>query len=426
MLSMKGRYSPFAIAFRASHEQLNPWHRLSGRIIYSFLILHAVWYMNFFIQAGVLRARLTSLVPLLGVGAFLLLTLLVSSSLAIVRRWSYAVFFVLHLSIGVVILPVLFFHASPLRLYTTEALALFVLDLVARKLDTIQGFATLTLLPDTKLLKVTIPLPPSKVRRFTSVPGQHVYLSIPPASTPSGSKFPSIHDLLFNPFTVAEATPDSVSLVLRTLHGPTTKTLKGLAKLTKAKPPINLEGPYGVAESFPNLATEFDRVLLVAGGIGATFILPIYRQIVSFSTGDGFGSTKIEMIWSMRSNAEAAWSTVPEGVELLKSDDRVKMFFTGVDIDHGHISPPTPGLEDGSIELADLTTEEQATLLPSSGSGRPDLGQIVDRTFRYGEHERVAVLVCGPAGMAEELREHVGRWVARGRYVWWHDESFGW
>ena len=64
--------------------------------------------------------------------------------------------------------------------------------------------------------------------------------------------------------------------------------------------------------------------------------------------------------------------------------------------------------------------------LLSGGMERPDLGKIVDEVFRAGNEERVAVLVCGPARMARELRKHVGKWVGRGREVWFHDESFGW
>lgn len=92
----------------------------------------------------------------------------------------------------------------------------------------------------------------------------------------------------------------------------------------------------------------------------------------------------------------------------------------------------------GSLELQDWNGAEQETLLQAGASdngdgtgnitetGRPDLRAIVDRTFRHGDHERVAVLVCGPAGMAKELRAHVDTWVTRGRDVWWHDEAFGW
>jgi hypothetical protein len=62
----------------------------------------------------------------------------------------------------------------------------------------------------------------------------------------------------------------------------------------------------------------------------------------------------------------------------------------------------------------------------AGGRERPDLRKIVDGTFRHGNEERVAVLVCGPKQMARELREQVGRWVKKGRDVYFHDESFGW
>jgi len=35
------------------------------------------------------------------------------------------------------------------------------------------------------------------------------------------------------------------------------------------------------------------------------------------------------------------------------------------------------------------------------------------------------VFVCGPAGMGRQVRKDVGRWVQRGRRVYWHAEEFG-
>src|ERR1700712_4809217 len=81
MLSMKSLYSPLAFAFQSSHEELNPWHRLSGRIIYFLLLNHACWYMNFFVRAGVLYVRLTALVVIIGITAFSLLTVIATTSL---------------------------------------------------------------------------------------------------------------------------------------------------------------------------------------------------------------------------------------------------------------------------------------------------------------------------------------------------------
>lgn len=57
---------------------------------------------------------------------------------------------------------------------------------------------------------------------------------------------------------------------------------------------------------------------------------------------------------------------------------------------------------------------------------RPDLKAVVDERFGHDAYENVAVLVCGPRGMGKALRKEVGRWVKRGREVFWHEEGFGW
>jgi ferredoxin-NADP reductase len=421
---MKSLYSPLAIAFSASHEQLNPYHRVSGRIIYTFLVLHASFYMNFFVQAGLVKIRLSQLVPLLGLVAFTLVTILATTSLARVRRWSYRAFFVLHLTIAVSILPLLFFHAKPIRLYVSEALFLFVVDITARKVDTVTGFSRITSIPETNLVKLVIPIPPSKIQRFRKVPGQHVYLSIPPESTPMTTSLPSIHDLLFNPYTVADVSSTDITIVLRTLHGPTSTALKHLTKLSKARPGLNIEGPYGGSQTFPNFTAEFDRVLLFAGGVGATFILPIFNHITSSTPYKEPGCCKVDMIWSMRSKAEAAWIKTTGYPDVL-DDDRVKIYITGAEAEVSPKSLAKPGPKDGSVEMDDLRTIERPGRV-RGGHTRPNLKDIIDTTFREGSDGHVAVLVCGPAEMAQELREHVGRWVGAGRSVWWHDETFGW
>jgi hypothetical protein len=425
MLSMKSPYSPLAIAFGSSHEHLNAYHRISGRIIYCFLVLHATFYLNFFAQLGVLQARLTHRVPFLGALSITLLTLLASTSLASIRGWSYRVFFVFHLTIAVSLMPILFFHAPPLRFYSMEALALFVIDIILRKLDTVTAASKITSVEHTNLVKLASPIPASKIGRFKAAPGQHVYLSIPPESVQSKIPLLSIHQLLYNPFTVADVSPKGILLVLRTLHGPTTITLKQLTKLPAIDPGINIEGPYGVARRFPNFAAEFDRILLVAGGVGATFILPIYHQITSGMGNEGLSASRVELVWAMRSISEASWVANTEYANVIDGDDRLKIYVTGAESGSSEAPEAVAGPEDGSVELEDLLQTKQPGKV-TGGYTRPNLRSIVDNTFRHGLEERVAVLVCGPAEMARELRENVGRWVAQGRNVWWHDESFGW
>lgn len=426
---MKSIYSPLALIFRASHEELNAWHRILGRIIYGLLFCHATWYFNFFIIAGLLQTRLKAPVVIIGLLGFTMLTMLSSTSLEAVRRWSYRVFFVAHLIIGVSLMPLLFFHANPLRIYVVEALALFIVDIVCRKLDTVTSFATITQVPKTKLIKMTIPVPPSKIGRFAAAPGQHVYLQIPPESTPPHTKSFSIHELCYNPFTVASVSPanSTVTLVLRCLHGPTSTALSALTSLSKAKPPINIEGPLGSSRRFLNLARDFDRILLVAGGVGATFTLPVYTFVKEQLVAEGKSPDRVTFTWSLRSTHEATWARDLESSAL--DDENLRIFLTSGHTAEGNRGDETLLPADGSVEMSDLHSggggEEGKVKL--AGRERPDLRMIVDGVFRLGREEKVAVLVCGPASMVRELRTHVGRWVVdKGRDVWWHDESFGW
>lgn len=423
MLPLKSPYSPLAIAFRSSHEQLNAYHRITGRIIYCFLLLHVTFYLNFFAQHGILEKKFKQLVPILGALSITLVTVLAITSMASIRRWSYRVFFVFHIAIAISIVPILFLHAPPLRLYGGEAIAILTIDILLRRLNTVTAVSRITMIEHTELVGLASPIPESKISRFKAAPGQHVYLSIP-SSIQFSVPLLSIHQLLFNPFTVAGVSPREILLVLRAQHGPTTTALKQLARLPSTNVSINIEGPYGASRQFPNFTAEFERILLVAGGVGATFILPFYHQITTEMGNEGFSTSKVELVWSMRSMAEANWVTDTKYANIFNGSDRVKIYVTGIESRSSVSRTAVAGHEDVSIEMEDLLRIQPDHV--RGGLMRPNLKSIVDKTFHHGLEERVAILVCGPAGMARELREHVGDWIAKGRSVWWHDESFGW
>lgn len=229
--------------------------------------------------------------------------------------------------------------------------------------------------------------------------------------------------MCFNPFTIASVAEDgkSLQLVLRMLHGPTSDMLKRLSKLPKADPPLQIDGPYGSAAHFPDLAS-FDRILLVAGGVGATFCLPVYRQTRADVNELGGSTNKVQFIWSMRAASEAGWATsTPESETVdIKSlaKEGIQLCITGLE------NPVQP--TNGSIDLLDLTLQQNGNTVDKPGSRRPDIKKIVDEVFSQGKHERVAVLVCGPRGMGRATRRAVSPWVAKGRDIWWHDEAFGW
>ncbi|KAL8406729.1 hypothetical protein RB596_005276 [Gaeumannomyces avenae] len=475
LLSLK-YLNPFAYVFRTSHEEVNRWHRVLGRIIYMLLLLHVVFYVNFLAQAGVLGRRIFAPVVFAGVVSWAGINLLMATALPMVRRFSYRIFFVTHLFVSFAVPVLIFFHAPPVRVSVCVALASVLADITVRRLRTMTGRAVMEAIPGTDLVKVTVAIPPGRSNTFRQHPGSHVYVSIPEAARPDLTSTSSlIYEFLFNPFTVAdvdEATGD-LTLVARRRTGPMTAALARFAKSSgsaasalgspssapptprtavaaaaaarhanydETRIPLFVEGPYGAAKHFPNLAGPgFDRVLLVAGGVGATFAVPLYRAIRHDNP-----TAKVELVWALRGAGDATWAVQQQqqaqsqqreddqddedkGPVSILADENVHLFLTGPLMGDSAASGSSLAVPDGDggTELNALY-RRGGRLTAQHNRRRPDLRRLVDDVFRHGSEERVAVLVCGPEEMVRETRRFVGPWVSRGREVWWHNESFGW
>ncbi|EPE02372.1 metalloreductase fre8 [Ophiostoma piceae UAMH 11346] len=480
--------SPLLSIFRTSHEQINRWHRALGAIVYILVTLHTILYLNFFAQTpspsgGSFWGRLLRPVVALGLTAFFSMTVLSTTALGFVRRWSYRLFFITHVLVAFSLPAVVFFHASHAKYYVAAALLLLIADITLRKIHTVTTQARIEAIPGTQLVRLVAPIPHGKMGLFRQSPSSHVFLSLPHSSRPTTSFFSIggywLFEMLFNPFTIASVNEQAndVTLIVRARDGPMSTTLKryakpaGLPKETvfdgdnyddegdddneetpaistvgredpdsaassgtpglSGSVSVNLEGPYGTTAYFPTLTPQnYDRVLLVAGGVGATFIVPLYRSIVeeaaaasasSVSTSQGgapaFSPMKVDLVWSVRGAGDATWAVVSgdSSERSLLQDKNVRIFLTG-----NNSSTST-----GDVELSSLR-RNTSNGFASSAQQRPDLRQIVDDAFRHGNEERVAVLVCGPEAMVQELRQAVAGWVQKGRIVWWHNESFGW
>ena len=412
---MRNRYSPLAVIFGTSHEQLIHWHQICGRIVMILIALHGTLYINYFVQTGILVDRLQTLPSMTGLLCWTLMSVLTITSIEKFRQWSYRAFYFCHLSVGMVVLPILFFHTSHLRLYVIETLALFIADRILRRIDTITEPVTISQIPGTDLLKVEVHIPSFKAPRFQAKPGQHVYMCIS-----SGSGCGGANRLLSNPFTVADVSAGQVALYLRTRRGPTTQTLLTHVDRFDARPSINIEGPYGASVDIADVTGKFDRILLVAGGIGATFVLPVYRALREHLQSETRGHKRLDLIWALRSTAEVSWATELEDQVFADNPD-VHIYLTRkASLEHSFPNSFSEGME-----MGELRTSDELVGGSKPHMGRPNLREIVDETFSYHGEESVAVFFCGPHGMGRELRAHVGRWVAKGRSVFWRQESFG-
>lgn len=444
-----------------------------------------MFYLNFFIQAGVLSKRIREVDVITGLIGFIMFSTMSTTALSFIRHWNYRIFYTTHILLAIILVDVLIFHVSHIRNYVFEMLAIFVLLQIIRQAKTRQLPGSIALIPGTNLVQVTVPLSSDKdVKKFK--PGQHVHLSRPPLGPPTlnwANAFAQRYRT--NPFTIASipAKDKQLLLVARTLAGNTTH-LAAIAQsqrtTTDGTPPsipLTIEGPYGAR--LPDFRT-FDTVLLVAGGVGATFAVPLFRSLTEGGGGGGGGPddaaapvvlrTRVQLVWAVRRLAETRWA-FPAHSPSKQQDDAppppppsrspppspgsdnhgVDIFVTrgggggdgAEEVDRGLLAD-----EDEDIELAEMSAvargeeegEEEGEEGKEEGEegegyeeklhrrtvsrGRPDLAAVVDDAFSVSTGA-VAVLVCGPSGMVRELRRHVGVWVGRGRDVFWHAEAFG-
>ncbi|KNG48467.1 metalloreductase fre8 [Stemphylium lycopersici] len=470
LLAMRAPYSPVQWLTRLSHEQIKASHQILGRITFVLFLLHTAFYLNFFILSGFLAKRIKDWDVIWGLISIILFSTISTTALGFVRRRNYRVFYISHIAIANLIIVPLFLHVSHIRIYVYEVMAVEALHLVFRalRLKTYQG--TLKILPGTNLIQIRIPLPANSAALSWKA-GQHVYLSRPR----SKGKAPTWYDQWLminktNPFTVASlpSKDKELLLVARTLKGNT----KYLAELARSLSqggsnvpmlptaggdipilPLALEGPYGASTRLPDL-WDYDKVLLVAGGVGATFIMPIYRNMMEIHDGMPTG-THVRCIWAVQKLVETQWAFPETSSPYDEQDDDAGAHANGNGLLHGpsnvevYVTRPSgPNLqmdasssgafavdsddEDGEAmemqENEQLLSMEEQMEKPRKGmavkSGRPDLSGIVDEVFSKGA--KTAVISCGPKRMTDDLRSSVEVWVKKGHDVFWYDETFGW
>ncbi|KAL2126353.1 hypothetical protein VTI74DRAFT_1132 [Chaetomium olivicolor] len=434
------RVNSVALALGKSHEEINRWHRGLGWIVFSLIFSHGALYLNYYVQVGGLTAAFFRVVPALGMLGLSSMTLLSTTTLAVLRRYSYRFFYITHILVALALPVVIWFHVPHGRWFMAESLLVLLIDMATRRFTSVNASAAVEMVPGADLIKVTARVPLSKIRRFAQHPASHVYLSIPSGSRPGRNLLspPNLAlGLTSNPFTIASVNEETseLTLVARRMQGPMTNTLTKLASLhapDTARVALRMDGPYGATRHFPDWANAgFDRVLLVAGGVGATFVVPLYRHIAS----EVPSTTRVELDWAVRDASETAWleSTAGAGLFGDVNDNDTHLFVTGSRRGRsGSAAGSSDGSEGDDLEMNRLEKSVESTLVRETRNrlteqhGRPDLQEIVSGVFGHNRHHRVAVVVCGPPKMGCDVRDAVRSWVQKGRDVWFHSEGFGW
>lgn len=406
MLAMKYPNSPITLATGLTHERLNAYHRLAGRIIHALIASHAVLYLRFFAVKGLLTKRIMDWDVRLGVMAFWTMNFLGILAIPPIRRQVYhAVFYRSHVILTAILPVVLWFHVPYTRIYVAQAILFALANGILR--GGASQPATVTYEEAGKDI-VRVRAKVGGKHLYPYLPGVHVYLNQPGIGPRT-------------PFTVLSARAlgnsekeSEIELIAKNSYGPMTGALADATKHNQ-KLKLSLEGPYGEAQVYmPELLDEENArrgcFLVVAGGVGATYALPIYKALVKIR-----GSTNdMRLLWLVRKEEDIEWAKD----FLLDSN-----FASGM---HVFITQP---------EKPDtLSVSGQPASLGGLSAGHPDWEDQVSALFgpkSSAASEKhlaspVRIMVCGPLGLSRRLRQAVSEYaIVEGQDVMWYEEQFG-
>ncbi|ODH47141.1 hypothetical protein GX48_06736 [Paracoccidioides brasiliensis] len=320
----------------SSHERLNWLHRWVARTLWLTATIHMGFWFRSWDRYDYIALKLTA-DPLTqrGFAAWCILTFIVLVSVAPVRKLSYEIFVAGHLLTFAGFIAALWYHApDEVKEWVWIPVGLVVVDRIARFALVLHGnltifhsrvddspsrdlwanHATFTPLPG-NVTRITVPNPVISWK-----PGQHVFMSCH-----------GLVPLQSHPLSIASIPADKkLEFLVRAQNGATGKFFAHASKCLRivdnrddnsdSVKRVGVEGPYGRIRPL----RQFDSVVLLAGGMGATYTMPLMRDTVEawkneflekssprtlplFSSPSRSLTKRIRFVWVIRSRSLLSW-----------------------------------------------------------------------------------------------------------------------
>ncbi|KAJ6008706.1 hypothetical protein N7522_003722 [Penicillium canescens] len=323
---LAGRQNIIGFMVGMSYASLNWYHRWISRTLWLTATIHmGFWFRDWDRWHYILYQLKNDPLTKRGFAAWIILTFIVISSFAPVRRLSYEFFVIQHLVTFVGFIVAVWMHApSEVKTWVWVPIGLVVFDRFARY--TWGAYTNLAIFHRKKNANALwahsasfTPLP-GNVTRVTIEnpgigwqPGQHVFLTCH-----------SIVPLQCHPFTIASIPADNkMVFFIRAENGGTRRFFRFASKngsvlrsgeVAPRGRTIFVEGPYGSMRPL----RQFDSVVLLAGGMGATFTMPLLRDVVSAWKNENIEQTsnstprlaatkRLRFIWVIKSRAQLSY-----------------------------------------------------------------------------------------------------------------------
>ncbi|KAF8075223.1 ferric reductase NAD binding domain-containing protein [Lyophyllum atratum] len=388
MFAFSSKINLIGILTGVSHEKLQVFHRWTAWIMYITSLIHTFPFIRFNVWIGKMELYYeTKSYYWTGVAALIPQTWLILMSWGPIRSRYYETFkksvysFFVHVSI--IFMIFLFIHCN-FRLsswdYFWATGGVYGITWLARFIRTffwngLRHTATFEALPD-RMVRVRIP-----AKNLKWGPGQHYFV-----------RFLNLgaHALTSHPFTVTSLPSSGVlEFCMRVREGMTGRLVSFAG--SGAASAVLLDGPYGGVHGSLG---AYDRVVLLAGGSGASFTVPLLLDLLKGIAEKSVELKHVHFVWAFprteslecyKDLFSAALQGVPEG--------RVSVSLYVTDTSR----PSSPSSDSGIKGEAETATE---TLI-----GRPNLGQIVRDAFAAGG--TVGVASCGPDSFSLDVRNAV-------------------
>ena len=432
LLVFAGRNNPLISLMRVPFDTFNLFHRWIGRLIVLETLAHvAAWAVNLNYaegSAGIVGAIKTSTFIQYGLLATIAMVIILFQSPSAIRHAAYETFLHIHRALAIAAILGVWVHSVqgnlPQIRYVRWVIAIWASDRVMRWVRIIyrnvslNGCTTVTVEAlHGEACRVTFKL----ARPWAHKPGCHVYVYLPRISL-----------WMSHPFSVAwsdtsayegtemkevkPTTPQlevgmpghqstSISLIVSKHSGMTAK----LYDKAKSSPTgvIELtgfaEGPYGGLESLHSYGTA----LLFAGGVGITHQLGYVRDLLAGADARTTATRKITLCWSVRTTEQLTW-VQPWMDEILNMPSRRQYLQIYI-----FVSKPRSARDI-------VSPSARVQMFP----GRANPRVLVEKEMqnRVGA---MAVTVCGPGALADDVRDSCRRVVGQG-VIDFIEESFTW
>ncbi|KAK0111505.1 hypothetical protein ONS95_001860 [Cadophora gregata] len=442
--------TPLAFLTAYSYERLNILHQVAGYTTVIFSLLHGIFISIGFIKIN-MRKMLQEHEQTFGITAGVAMFVMMTFAL-LVRRIRYEVFYVSHIAMFIILIVMVGFHqphiAEKGAIAVIFAGTIWTCDRILRGLRVLwysyDNRATITPLAHGGT-RIILRRSPSR-----AVPGTHCFLWIP-----------KIRLFETHPFTIVSNSPTSLELVISAYDGFTNDLHNYAIKNPDAILRASIDGPYG---AIPNFSKTADKVILIAGGSGASFTFGIALDMLKKL--DSKSKTTIDFIWTVREQETLAWFS--KELAQLRASPRVNITlhstrpsYTGspaspID-DSSPISPTSPLDIEKQLSFASTTPfatrhpdpfpidVEKTRVITHGGPanpwdsstsvtsvavlpGRPNVDVLIrDIVAKATDEERIAIAACGPDDLMWCVRKTATNCIkVKGPSIELHCEQFGW